>query len=121
MWCGACLTAVDLLLEPLAISVGAWTWHVEGPYLGIPLSNFAGWFLVSFLIYVAFFVLKKRASDSFEGLTVALDRLFVFTAIAFTTAGLIALWRVHTSLLPAVFVLPILVPVCVFWFRARFA
>jgi len=121
MWCGAGLTAVDLLLEPLAISVGAWTWHVEGAYLGIPLSNFAGWFFVSFLIYVAFFVLKTPASGRFEGLTVALDRLSVFGAIAFTTVALIALWRVHTSLRPAVFVLPILVPVWVFWFRARFA
>lgn len=121
MLCGACLTVADFLLDPLAISVGAWTWHVEGAYLGIPLFNFAGWFLVSFLIYVAFFVLKTPASGGFEGLTVTLDRLSVLGAIAFTTAALIALWRVHKSLQPAVFVLPTLVPVWVFWFRARFA
>ncbi len=24
-------------------------WHKEGPYFGVPISNFAGWFLVTYL------------------------------------------------------------------------
>ena len=45
----AYLVAFDLLLDPIAVKVGLWVWHEEGPYFGVPLSNFAGWFLVTYL------------------------------------------------------------------------
>ncbi|MFF4418957.1 carotenoid biosynthesis protein [Streptosporangium sp. NPDC001559] len=50
---GACaLTAWDLFLDPQMTRLGLWTWHVPGPYRGVPLSNFVGWLLVSLLVMV---------------------------------------------------------------------
>jgi putative membrane protein len=34
--------------------VHAWKWHDGGPYFGVPLTNFAGWYLTVYLIYQAF-------------------------------------------------------------------
>lgn len=44
------MTAWDLFLDPQMVAWGYWTWHKEGIYFGIPLQNFFGWLLVSFLI-----------------------------------------------------------------------
>ena len=40
------MTALDFLIEPVAIQVGFWTW--EGG--NIPLQNFAAWFVISLLL-----------------------------------------------------------------------
>lgn len=41
------LTAWDLVLDPAmaheALSIRFWVWHETGPYMGMPLINFAGW------------------------------------------------------------------------------
>lgn len=39
------LVAADLVLDPGAALLGYWVWSDPGPYYGIPLSNFVGWFL----------------------------------------------------------------------------
>ncbi|RCG22854.1 carotenoid biosynthesis protein [Sphaerisporangium album] len=44
------LTAWDLFLDPQMIRLGLWTWAEEGPYRGVPLSDFAGWLVVSLLV-----------------------------------------------------------------------
>lgn len=46
------LTAWDLFLDPQMVRLGLWTWAEHGFYRGIPLSNFAGWLLVSALVMV---------------------------------------------------------------------
>lgn len=48
----AWMTAIDLLIDPLAAGpLGYWVWAESGPYFGIPLSNFAGWFVTSAVIF----------------------------------------------------------------------
>ncbi|MGP3934109.1 carotenoid biosynthesis protein [Nonomuraea sp. KM88] len=47
------LTAWDLFLDPQMVRLGMWTWAEGGAYRGIPLSNFAGWLLVSALVMLA--------------------------------------------------------------------
>jgi|GEM_PF-1497531 len=47
------MTAWDLSLDPRMTADGAWVWHTAGPYFGIPLTNFVGWFVTSALIYLA--------------------------------------------------------------------
>lgn len=41
------LTAWDLVLDPAmaheALPIRFWVWHESGPYMGMPLVNFAGW------------------------------------------------------------------------------
>jgi len=41
-------TATDLVIDPLAANrLGYWRWEEAGSYYGIPLANFAGWFLTA--------------------------------------------------------------------------
>jgi uncharacterized membrane protein len=42
-------TAWDLFLDPQMVGWGFWTWVKPGAYFGIPLVNFLGWMLVSFI------------------------------------------------------------------------
>jgi putative membrane protein len=46
-------TAWDVYLDPMMVNWGFWKWERNGAYLGIPLVNFAGWFLVAFVITAA--------------------------------------------------------------------
>jgi uncharacterized membrane protein len=48
------LTAWDLFLDPQMIRNGFWRWTHPGPYQGVPLSNFAGWLLVSAVLMAVF-------------------------------------------------------------------
>ena len=49
----AWMTVIDLVIDPVAAGpLRYWQWESTGPYYGIPWSNFAGWFLVSAVIFV---------------------------------------------------------------------
>jgi uncharacterized membrane protein len=43
----AALTAWDLFLDPQMTAEGFWRWPGGGRYRGIPVGNFAGWFLTA--------------------------------------------------------------------------
>jgi putative membrane protein len=48
---GAWMMALDLLIDPVATNaMSYWRWLDPGPYYGVPLSNFAGWFLAGALL-----------------------------------------------------------------------
>jgi lycopene beta-cyclase len=47
-------TAWDLLLDPQMVAWNFWAWSKQGLYFGIPLTNFLGWLLVSFILSLAF-------------------------------------------------------------------
>jgi putative membrane protein len=44
---GMVVVAIDLLMEPLQVMARNWAWLDNGPYYGIPIGNFAGWFAVT--------------------------------------------------------------------------
>ncbi|TXT54525.1 MAG: conserved membrane protein of unknown function [Candidatus Thorarchaeota archaeon] len=46
------LVIVDLILDPAAVVLNIWVWGEPGPYYGIPLSNYAGWFLTALIASV---------------------------------------------------------------------
>ncbi|MEU0518186.1 carotenoid biosynthesis protein [Streptosporangium sp. NPDC006007] len=46
------LTAWDLFLDPQMMRLGLWSWEENGPYRGVPISNFVGWLVVSLLVMV---------------------------------------------------------------------
>ena len=50
---GLAFTAWDLFLDPQMVANGLWVWKQPGAYFGIPLLNFAGWWLASSLITAA--------------------------------------------------------------------
>ncbi len=45
------MVVVDLLIDPLAGGpLGYWQWNGGGEYFGVPLTNFVGWFVVSYIL-----------------------------------------------------------------------
>ena len=46
----------DMIMDPIAVSplVNGWIWTYGGPYFGIPLLNFEGWFIVTFISTITF-------------------------------------------------------------------
>jgi putative membrane protein len=49
------MVAWDLAQDPVwGTILHAWKWRDGGPWFGVPVSNFFGWYLTVFLIYLAF-------------------------------------------------------------------
>jgi uncharacterized membrane protein len=57
------MVAWDLSMEPDWATVDkAWVWTNGGPYLGVPVSNFLGWYLTTYIFYQLFAIfLGNRA------------------------------------------------------------
>jgi uncharacterized membrane protein len=53
---------VDLSMDAIAIRVPFWTWTPPGPWFGVPLGNFFGWFCVAFLFAGWFELLRRRVA-----------------------------------------------------------
>ena len=51
------MTAWDLVMDPLMVAGGHWVWEVEGAYFGVPLQNYWGWWLTTFVTFLLFLVL----------------------------------------------------------------
>ncbi|WP_311932141.1 carotenoid biosynthesis protein [Microbispora sp. H11081] len=61
------LTSWDLFLDPQMLRLGLWVWAEPGPYRGVPLSNFAGWLLVSLLVMTLIDRVTVRAEGARAG------------------------------------------------------
>ena len=49
------MTQWDVVMDPSLSTISkAWIWHDGGAHFGVPLSNYAGWLLTSWLFYQAF-------------------------------------------------------------------
>lgn len=60
----ALLTAIDLIIDPLAAGpLGYWTWADGGAYYGIPVRNFAGWFVVGLIVLAAVQLVPVRRAS----------------------------------------------------------
>lgn len=63
----AALTAWDVFLDPQMVSAGHWTWFHPSPALPlvpvVPLSNYAGWLLVSAVIMAVLHATLRRQDD----------------------------------------------------------
>jgi uncharacterized membrane protein len=58
---------LDMLLDPVVVSTHGWIWVNGGPYFGVPLGNFVGWFIVTFiatLVYRLYELFKKEKDGS---------------------------------------------------------
>lgn len=89
----AMLVGTDLYLDPLAVSVGAWTWERSGPWFGVPTANFSGWAFVGLLVYGSFFALEARMPASPRRLPPAWDRILVATSLFLAVTAHVALAR----------------------------
>ena len=53
----------DVIMDPIMSTIqGEWVWPSGGFYFGVPLTNFFGWFLTIFVIYLvfAFFISRQK-------------------------------------------------------------
>lgn len=64
---GCLFTSLDLAMDPIMSTInGAYIWSDRGSYFGVPLMNFAGWYLATYTIFQIFaiFVYYGRNYDS---------------------------------------------------------
>ncbi len=111
--CAAALTAFDLFLDPLAVTVGAWRWDGGGAYFGVPLTNYAGWLATGLLIYVPFVALdldRKPSNPSARDVTEGLDRSLMLAGLVLQTVALAGTAAVTGSLIPVVVTLAAMGP-----------
>jgi putative membrane protein len=53
---GLSMASVDLIVDPVMVAQGAWSWPGGGSYYGIPLWNYEGWIEIPTVIFVLFSV-----------------------------------------------------------------
>lgn len=87
------LTAWDVALDPQMVGLGFWTWPDGGAYVGIPLQNFLGWFLVGLLVFGTWSLVRRSASTPASSATIAIGLLgpllYAWTWIGETVAHLL--------------------------------
>jgi len=54
------ITILDLVLDPIAVDEGRWSWDIPGKYYGVPLKNFFGWFFNTAVILLVFSLLASN-------------------------------------------------------------
>ncbi|HEX8456745.1 MAG TPA: carotenoid biosynthesis protein [Pyrinomonadaceae bacterium] len=87
----AWMTLIDLVIDPLAANqLGYWRWTERGAYYGIPLTNFAGWFVSSLLIFaLAGRARRTNAAHRFTGASIVLFFTLVALSFQLWTAALV--------------------------------
>jgi putative membrane protein len=64
----AVMTALDVLIEPVAIMLGFWDWN--GP---VPVQNYIAWFVIAFIILLVFNYASFRKDNPYAPLTLWLQ------------------------------------------------
>jgi hypothetical protein len=60
---GLIMTAWDLALDPMMVSIGQRVWDGPGttrPYFGVPLQNYWGWWLTTFVTFSVYFLITRK-------------------------------------------------------------
>ncbi|HVZ83894.1 MAG TPA: carotenoid biosynthesis protein [Terracidiphilus sp.] len=85
------MTAWDVLMDPGMSASGNWVWEQGGAYFGVPVHNYFGWMLTTFLVYCAAGILwhtARRAAVPEGSLLAALPVvIYAEFAVRYVTAG----------------------------------
>lgn len=60
---GLITASLDLLIDPVMVAMGAWSWSAQGQFFGIPLWNYEGWIeipAVTFVCYSMYLLVVKK-------------------------------------------------------------
>jgi putative membrane protein len=60
---GMIMTAWDLGMDPLMVRAGYWVWDINGAYFGVPVQNFWGWWLTTFVALTIFQLVNRQSSE----------------------------------------------------------
>ena len=75
------MTQWDVVMDPPEATISkAWIWHDGGAHFGVPVSNYLGWLLTSWLFYQAFAIYLSRRHDV-PRWTVSQERALSLSAI----------------------------------------
>ena len=84
----------DVCMDPICSTLfGEWIWEDGGPYFGVPLTNFMGWFLTVLTFYLVF-ALYLRVTERQTAATAITTRGFWILAILMYTSIAIEFWVV---------------------------
>jgi putative membrane protein len=73
------MTAWDVAMDPFMSHIGHWVWDVDGAYYGVPLQNYWGWWLTSFVTLGLFVWAGRVKPGPHLRQEAAFDRLAVFS------------------------------------------
>ncbi len=79
----AALTAWDLFLDPQMVGEGYWAWRRGGRYRGIPMSNYAGWFVTSLAVMAVLEIALPPAIDADPALVAEYAAMGVMETVGF--------------------------------------
>lgn len=72
------MTAWDVAMDPLMVLGGHWVWDVKGAFFGVPLQNYWGWWLTTFVTFALFAWLANqgvRSRPALDGMGLSFSRL----------------------------------------------
>jgi uncharacterized membrane protein len=95
------MTAWDTVMDPGMAASGNWIWEKGGSYFGVPMRNYLGWLLTTFLVYVIAGYLWRKLDER-------VDARWTFASLpvivyAFFAVRYIASSRIHALQVVAVF------------------
>ncbi len=76
------MVLIDVLLDPVAVSLGLWHWIKPGLYYGVPLINYCGWIisslLGSYVLYTSIHTISSPNKPSPHSLAIGLYFSLIF-------------------------------------------
>ncbi len=81
------MTSWDLINDPINVAGGNWVWMEKGAYFGIPLSNYAGWFFTTLVVFLLYRLYEWIAAPENRQVT---DRSFALLPILAYTVTMLA-------------------------------
>lgn len=79
----------DLGMDPISATIGGeWLWQDGGPYFGIPLSNYAGWFLCVFTFYLVFAIYLRATQSEAEATTIPTRGYWVLPILMYASIAI---------------------------------
>jgi len=88
----AITTSIDLVVDPVMTSMGAWKWFGVGEYFGIPLGNYLAWFAISLIICLIFRFVLLRKKFVVEPSRTNLEKLWTVLPVVVYMFYFVELW-----------------------------
>lgn len=83
---GFVVVALDMFFDPLFVHAGNWYWLEQGPYFGVPIGNFVGWFFIIMLITGTFRIFEYLAAPQHSKLK---KSVFITPVISYGTLSVV--------------------------------
>ena len=101
---GLMMASMDLLIDPVMVALGAWSWPAGGSYYGIPLWNYEGWIeipAVTFVIYSVYLHIIKKSQIYIRG-EKRLNYTLLVVVLYLTALLLYAIYAVYAQVMYAI-------------------